>query len=120
MKARAFAAPAATLWLVANGIFRGMRLSISICLNSIPSNDSHLFLLKGFGDTLTPLKFSILLNIVNFLLDPIMFFEPLSFFGCGWSRCGNGDCSNERSRTTAVYPPKASKAQYTRSLARFF
>jgi putative MATE family efflux protein len=54
MKARAFAAPAATLWLVANGIFR------------------------GFGDTLTPLKCSILLNIVNYVLDPVMIFKPLN------------------------------------------
>jgi len=59
MKARAFAAPAATLWLVANNIFR------------------------GFGDTLTPLKCSVLLNVVNYFLDPVMIFKPLEMGASG-------------------------------------
>ena len=31
--------------------------------------------LTGFGDTLTPLKCSVLLNIINYLLDPVMMFK---------------------------------------------
>lgn len=33
--------------------------------------------LTGFGDTLTPLKCSVLLNIVNYLLDPLLIFKPM-------------------------------------------
>lgn len=50
MRVRALGTPAATLWLVTNGIFRGL------------------------GDTATPLKYSILFTVLNAILDPIFIF----------------------------------------------
>ena len=50
MKVRALGTPAATLWLVTNGIYRGL------------------------GDTSTPLKYSLLFTALNAILDPIFIF----------------------------------------------
>jgi putative MATE family efflux protein len=50
LKVRAYGTPAATLWLVANGIFRGL------------------------GDTKTPLLYSLLFTALNIILDPIFIF----------------------------------------------
>ena len=50
MRVRALGTPAATLWLVTNGIYRGL------------------------GDTSTPLKYSLLFTILNAILDPIFIF----------------------------------------------
>ena len=41
---------------------------------SIPTADNSLSLLVGFGDTATPFKCSVLLNVINYLLDPIFIF----------------------------------------------
>lgn len=50
LQVRAFGTPAATLWLVANGIFRGL------------------------GDTKTPLKYSLMFTALNIVLDPLFIF----------------------------------------------
>lgn len=50
LQVRAFGTPAATLWLVANGIFRGL------------------------GDTRTPLIYSLFFTLLNAILDPIFIF----------------------------------------------
>jgi putative MATE family efflux protein len=50
LQVRAFGTPAATLWLVTNGIFRGL------------------------GDTKTPLKYSLLFTALNIVLDPLFIF----------------------------------------------
>ena len=50
LRVRAFGTPAATLWLVSNGIFRGL------------------------GDTKTPLIFSLAFTIMNAIFDPIFIF----------------------------------------------
>lgn len=50
LRVRALGTPAATLWLVTNGIFRGL------------------------GDTSTPLKYSILFTGLNAILDPFFIF----------------------------------------------
>jgi putative MATE family efflux protein len=47
---RAYGTPAATLWLVTNGIFRGL------------------------GDTKTPLYYSLLFTVLNAILDPLFIF----------------------------------------------
>ena len=58
LRVRAVGTPAATLWLVANGIFRGL------------------------GDTKTPLRYSLLFTLLNIVLD------PLFIFGAGWGAAG--------------------------------
>lgn len=50
LRIRALGTPAATLWLVTNGIYRGL------------------------GDTSTPLKYSLAFTILNAILDPIFIF----------------------------------------------
>jgi len=50
IKLRALGSPASTLWLVTNGVFRGL------------------------GDTKTPLQCSFLLTILNAIFDPIFIF----------------------------------------------
>ena len=50
LRVRALGTPAATLWLVANGVFRGL------------------------GDTKTPLKYSIAFTALNAVLDPLFIF----------------------------------------------
>ena len=50
LRVRAFGTPAATLWLVTNGIFRGL------------------------GDTRTPLAYSIAFTALNAILDPLFIF----------------------------------------------
>lgn len=50
LRVRALGTPAATLWLVTNGIFRGL------------------------GDTSTPLKYSLLFTGLNAILDPFFIF----------------------------------------------
>jgi putative MATE family efflux protein len=50
LQVRAFGTPAATLWLVANGIFRGL------------------------GDTKTPLVYSFMFTALNIVLDPLFIF----------------------------------------------
>lgn len=50
LRIRALGTPAATLWLVSNGIFRGL------------------------GDTLTPLKWSLIFTLLNAALDPLCMF----------------------------------------------
>jgi len=50
MRVRALGTPAATLWLVTNGVYRGL------------------------GDTKTPLIYSILFTVLNAILDPIFIF----------------------------------------------
>jgi hypothetical protein len=50
MRVRALGTPAATLWLVTNGVYRGL------------------------GDTSTPLIYSILFTVLNAILDPIFIF----------------------------------------------
>lgn len=62
LQVRAFGTPAATLWLVANGIFRGL------------------------GDTKTPLIFSLLFTGLNICLDPLFIFV----FGWGASGAAAG------------------------------
>jgi putative MATE family efflux protein len=58
LQIRALGTPAATLWLVANGIFRGL------------------------GDTRTPLFYSLGFTALNAILD------PLFIFGAGWGAAG--------------------------------
>lgn len=58
LRVRALGTPAATLWLVGNGIFRGL------------------------GDTATPLKYALLFTTLNALLD------PLFIFTLGWGASG--------------------------------
>ena len=62
LQVRAFGTPAATLWLVANGIFRGL------------------------GDTRTPLVYSLMFTVLNILLDPLFIFV----FGWGASGAAAG------------------------------
>ena len=62
LRMRAFGTPAATLWLVANGIFRGL------------------------GDTRTPLIYSIGFTVMNAILDPLFIFT----FGFGASGAALG------------------------------
>ncbi len=50
LRIRALGTPAATLWLVSNGIFRGL------------------------GDTLTPLRWSLIFTLLNAALDPLCMF----------------------------------------------
>ncbi|KAL7535231.1 hypothetical protein ACHAWF_005096 [Thalassiosira exigua] len=50
LRVRALGTPAATLWLVANGVFRGL------------------------GDTATPLKYSAMFTLLNAVLDPFFIF----------------------------------------------
>lgn len=50
LRVRALGTPAATLWLVTNGVFRGL------------------------GDTRTPLKYSLMFTVLNAILDPIFIF----------------------------------------------
>lgn len=50
LRVRALGTPAATLWLVTNGVFRGL------------------------GDTKTPLKYSIIFTALNAILDPFFIF----------------------------------------------
>jgi Na+-driven multidrug efflux pump len=61
LRVRALGTPAATLWLVSNGIFRGL------------------------GDTLTPLKWSLVFTFLNAVLDPLCIFT----FGMVRGRCVN-------------------------------
>lgn len=58
LKVRALGTPAATLWLVTNGIFRGL------------------------GDTRTPLAYSLLFTGLNIVLDPLFIFT-LNFGASG-------------------------------------
>jgi len=58
LRVRALGMPAATMWLVANGIFRGL------------------------GDTRTPLAWALLFSACNALLDPILIF-PLGMGAAG-------------------------------------
>ena len=58
LRVRALGMPAATLWLVANGIFRGL------------------------GDTRTPLKWALLFSALNAALDPLFIF-PLRMGAAG-------------------------------------
>lgn len=58
LKVRALGTPAATLWLVTNGIFRGL------------------------GDTRTPLIYSLMFTGLNIILDPIFIFT-LNFGASG-------------------------------------
>lgn len=62
LRIRALGTPAATLWLVSNGIFRGL------------------------GDTLTPLKWSLVFTVLNAALDPLCMFT----FGMGPSGAAMG------------------------------
>ena len=62
LQVRAFGTPAATLWLVANGIFRGL------------------------GDTKTPLVYSFIFTSLNIVLDPLFIFV----FGWGASGAAAG------------------------------
>lgn len=62
LQVRAFGTPAATLWLVANGIFRGL------------------------GDTRTPLWYSLFFTGLNAILDPLFIFV----FGWGASGAAAG------------------------------
>jgi putative MATE family efflux protein len=62
LQVRAFGTPAATLWLVANGIFRGL------------------------GDTQTPLIYSLMFTLLNAVLDPLFIFV----FGWGASGAAAG------------------------------
>ena len=62
LQVRAFGTPAATLWLVANGIFRGL------------------------GDTRTPLIYSLCFTALNAVLDPLFIFV----FGWGASGAAAG------------------------------
>jgi Na+-driven multidrug efflux pump len=55
LRVRALGAPAETLWLVTNGVFRGL------------------------GDTLTPLKWAAVLTVLNAVLDPLFIFSHVSF-----------------------------------------
>jgi putative MATE family efflux protein len=50
LQVRAFGTPAATLWLVSNGVFRGL------------------------GDTKTPLVYSLMFTALNIVLDPLFIF----------------------------------------------
>ena len=54
LRVRALGAPAETLWLVTNGIFRGL------------------------GDTVTPLKWAAVLTVLNAILDPLFIFPKIS------------------------------------------
>jgi putative MATE family efflux protein len=58
LSVRAVGTPAATLWLVTNGIFRGL------------------------GDTQTPLRYAFVFTILNAILDPIF------MFGLRWGAAG--------------------------------
>ena len=58
LSVRAVGTPAATLWLVTNGIFRGL------------------------GDTQTPLRYAFVFTILNVILDPIF------MFGLQWGAAG--------------------------------
>ena len=58
LSVRAVGTPAATLWLVTNGIFRGL------------------------GDTQTPLRYAFVFTILNAILDPIF------MFGLHWGAAG--------------------------------
>jgi putative MATE family efflux protein len=58
LRIRALGTPAATLWLVTNGIFRGL------------------------GDTTTPLRYAIIFTALNAVLD------PLFMFGWHWGAAG--------------------------------
>jgi Na+-driven multidrug efflux pump len=58
LKVRALGTPAATLWLVTNGIFRGL------------------------GDTRTPLAYSLMFTGLNVILDPLFIFT-LNFGASG-------------------------------------
>lgn len=58
LQVRSWGTPAATLWLVSNGIFRGL------------------------GDTKTPLWYSFYFTALNIVLDPIF------IFGLGWGAAG--------------------------------
>ena len=60
LQVRALGTPAATLWLVSNGIFRGL------------------------GDTQTPLFYSLCFTALNALLDPLFIFG----WGFGWGAAG--------------------------------
>lgn len=62
LRMRAFGTPAATLWLVTNGIFRGL------------------------GDTKTPLVYSLFFTAMNTMLDPLFIFK----FGFGASGAALG------------------------------
>lgn len=62
LQIRALGTPAATMWLVTNGIFRGL------------------------GDTRTPLIYSLLFTILNIILDPLFIFV----FGWGASGAAAG------------------------------
>lgn len=62
LQVRAFGTPAATLWLVSNGIFRGL------------------------GDTRTPLIYSLIFTALNAVLDPLFIFT----FGWGASGAAAG------------------------------
>jgi putative MATE family efflux protein len=62
LQIRALGTPAATLWLVANGIFRGL------------------------GDTQTPLVYSLVFTLLNIVLDPLFIFV----FGWGASGAAAG------------------------------
>ncbi|GKY91227.1 hypothetical protein MPSEU_000095300 [Mayamaea pseudoterrestris] len=62
LRVRALGTPAATLWLVANGIFRGL------------------------GDTQTPLIYSLAFTLLNIVLDPLFIFV----FGWGASGAAAG------------------------------
>ena len=58
LRVRAFGMPAATMWLVANGIFRGL------------------------GDTRTPLVWAVLFSLANAALDPLLIF-PMGMGAAG-------------------------------------
>jgi Na+-driven multidrug efflux pump len=59
LRIRALGTPAATLWLVTNGIFRGL------------------------GDTQTPLRYALAFTVLNIILDPLFMFGPLKWGAAG-------------------------------------
>lgn len=83
---RALGTPAATLWLVTNGIFRGkFCLFIELPSKHVSLMFSNLgkypcFLISfynplGLGDTKTPLKYSLFFTALNAILDPFFIFN---------------------------------------------
>ncbi len=75
LRIRALGTPAATLWLVSNGIFRyvGGQV-ISFLPSSTPPPTHAPTTNRGLGDTLTPLKWSIIFTLLNAALDPLCMF----------------------------------------------
>ncbi|MEZ4765028.1 MAG: MATE family efflux transporter [Calditrichia bacterium] len=74
------------------------------CWNLIPAIYNHIFAsyaatghdgiqqrLSGWGDTVSPMKFMLLGNIINLTLDPLLIFGLASFSRTGYSGCGVGN-----------------------------